>query len=273
MKATVNGLETYYEIHGQENDRNERGKPWLVFSHSLACSTRMWDGQIAAFKDRYRVLVYDTRGHGQSAAPKGQYTLEGLADDLHALLHHLKIQKPHFVGLSMGGMIGQTFALKYPGVLGSLTLADTTSRYPAEAVPMWQDRIRTAEAKGMQALVQATVERWFTAGYRDSHPEDVKKISSQILATPVAGYAGCCHAIPKINVTGRLKELSLPALVICGEQDPATPPAMAQDIVKNLPGARLALIPQAAHLANLEQPDAFNRALGGFLSSLASARA
>ena len=267
MKATVNGLDTYYEIHGAE------GKPWLVFSHSLACSTRMWEGQIAAFKDRYRVLVYDTRGHGQTAAPKGQYTLEGLADDLAALLKELRVSKPHFVGLSMGGMIGQTFALKYPGVLASLTLADTTSRYPAEAAAMWQDRIRIAETKGMEALVQATLERWFTAPFRKNQSQTVDKIATSIKTTPVPGYVGCCHAIPKINVTDRLRELQLPALVICGEQDPATPPAMAREIEKALPGARLALIPQAAHLANIEQPGAFNRALAGFLSSPASARA
>ena len=267
MKATANGLETYYEIHGAE------GKPWLVFSHSLACSTRMWEGQIAAFKDRYRVLAYDTRGHGQTAAPRGQYTLEGLADDLHALLRHLKIQKPHFVGLSMGGMIGQTFALKYPGVFASLTLADTTSRYPAEAAAMWQDRIRIAETKGMEALVQATLERWFTVKFREGRKDEVSRVAAQILKTPVPGYAGCCHAIPRIDVTARLKELELPALVICGEQDPATPPVMARDIQANLPGAKLALIPRAAHLANIEQPEAFNRALDGFLSSPASARA
>lgn len=260
MKATVNGLDTYYEIHGAE------GRPWLAFSHSLACSTRMWDGQIAAFKDHYRVLVYDTRGHGQTAAPRGQYTLEGLADDLKALLKHLKIEKPHFVGLSMGGMIGQTFALKYPGVLASLTLADTTSRYPAAAAAMWQDRIRIAEANGMEALVQTTLERWFTPGFREKSKEEVSRVAAQILKTPVPGYVGCCHAIPKIDVTARLQELKLPALVICGEQDPATPPAMARDIAQALPGAKLALIPQAAHLANIEQPEAFNRALAGFLS-------
>ncbi|MGQ0543918.1 MAG: 3-oxoadipate enol-lactonase [Betaproteobacteria bacterium] len=267
MKATVNGLETYYEIHGAE------GRPWLVFSHSVACSVRMWDAQIAAFKDRYRALVYDARGHGQTAAPKGQYTLEGLADDLAGLLKELRISRPHFVGLSLGGMIGQTFALKYPGVFSSLTLADTTSRYPAEAAPLWLDRIKIAETKGMEPLVQPTLERWFTAGFRKSQPQTVAKIAAAIRTTPVAGYAGCCYAIPKIDVTARLKELALPALVVCGEQDPGTPPAMAREIAQNLPGAKLVLIAQAAHLANVEQPEAFNRALAGFLSGPASARA
>jgi 3-oxoadipate enol-lactonase len=267
MKANVNGIETYYEIHGKE------GAPWLVFSHSLACSVRMWDKEIERHKERYRVLAYDTRGHGQSAAPKGAYTLEGLADDLHALLRHLKIAKAHFCGLSMGGMIGQTFALKYPGIFQSLMLCDTTSRYPAAAAPLWQERIRIAESQGLKPLVQPTLERWFTEAFRKGKPEEVKKVAAQIEKTPVPGYVGCCHAIPKIDVTARLKEIKCPALVICGENDPGTPPAMAREIHENLPGSKLVLIPQAAHLSNIEQPEAFNRALAEFLSSPASARA
>jgi 3-oxoadipate enol-lactonase len=260
MKTTVNGIDTYYEIHGKQ------GAPWLAFSHSLACSVRMWDAQIEAFKDRFRILAYDTRGHGKSAAPAGPYTLEAMADDLRALVSHLDIQRLHFVGLSMGGMIGQTFAIKYPGVFSSLALADTTSRYPAEAAPLWQERIRTAETKGMEPLVQPTLERWFTAPFREKNVDAVRKIATAISTTPVAGYAGCCAAIPKINVTARLKEIKCPVLVICGEQDPGTPPAMAREIHENTPGSKLVLIPQAAHLSNLEQPAAFNRALEGFLT-------
>ena len=259
MKATVNGIETYYEIHGKT------GAPWLAFSHSLACNLRMWDAQVAAFKDRYRILAYDTRGHGQSAAPQGPYTLEQLADDLRALLSHLDIQRLHFVGLSMGGMIGQTFALKYPGMLETLTLADTTSRYPAEAAPVWAERIRTAETKGMEAIVQPTLERWFTESFRKSSAETVKKIAGAISSTPVAGFVGCCHAIPKINVTARLKEIRCPILVICGDKDPGTPPAMAREIHDNARGSKLAMIADAAHLSNLEKPAEFNRALEAFL--------
>jgi 3-oxoadipate enol-lactonase len=259
MKTSVNGIDTYYEIHGKQ------GAPWLAFSHSLACSVRMWDAQIEALKERFRILAYDTRGHGKSAAPAGPYTLEAMADDLRALVSHLDIQRMHFVGLSMGGMIGQTFAIKYPGVFSSLTLADTTSRYPAEAAPLWQERIRTAETKGMEPLVQPTLERWFTAPFREKNADAVRKVATAIATTPVAGYAGCCAAIPKINVTARLKEIKCPVLVICGEQDPGTPPAMAREIHDNTPGSKLVLIPQAAHLSNLEQPAAFNRALEDFL--------
>jgi 3-oxoadipate enol-lactonase len=261
MKTKANGIEINYEIHGRE------GAPWLVLSHSLACSVRMWDPQIEALKDKYRVLAYDTRGHGASEAPKGAYTLELLADDLFFLLKELKITEAHYCGLSMGGMIGQTFALKYPGVLKTLTLADTTSRYPAEAAPLWAERIKTAESKGMEALAQATVERWFTEPFRRNRPEIVSEVRKLIVATPVAGYAGCCNAIPKINATARLKEIKCPILVIVGADDPATPVAMAKEIQDNAPGSRLVVLPQAAHLANLEQPAGFTRALQDFLSS------
>jgi 3-oxoadipate enol-lactonase len=265
MKATVNGVETYYEIHGKE------GAPWLTLSHSLACSVRMWDPQIEAFKSSYRILAYDTRGHGASAAPSGAYTLEQLADDLRGLLRHLAIDSTHFAGLSMGGMIGQTFALKYPGVFRSLTLADTTSRYPVEAAGVWTERIHTVETRGMQPLVQPTLERWFTDGFRKAHPEVVQRIATLIASTPVAGYAGCSHAIPKINLSARLKEIKCPILVICGDKDPGTPPAMAREIHDNAPGSKLVLIPDAAHLSNLEKPAEFNRAMEAFLSSLPSA--
>ena len=262
MKATTNGTSLYYELHGTSG-------PWLTFSHSLACSTAMWAPQIAEFCKSHRVLSFDTRGHGQSAAPEGAYTLEQLADDLGGLLAQLGISRTHFCGLSMGGMIGQTFALKNPGVFQSLTLADTTSRYPAEAAGVWTDRIKTAQAQGMQPLVEPTLARWFTEPFRKAKLEIVQVIGAQIAATPVAGYVGCSHAIPKINVTARLKEIACPILVIVGEQDMGTPLAMAQEIHANAPGSSLAVLSPAAHLSNLEQPEQFNKALAGILKSAA----
>jgi len=261
MKAKTNGIETYYELHGKE------GLPWLVLSHSLACSVRMWDEQIAAFRDRYRILAYDTRGHGGSDAPAGAYTLELLADDLKALLDHLRIARAHYCGLSMGGMIGQTYALKYPGTFATLTLADTTSRIPAEAVPVWQDRIRTAERQGMQPLVEPTLARWFTEPYRKAQPQTMRRIGDLIGSTPVAGYAGCCQAIPKINLTSRLKEIRCPILILVGEDDPGTPVAMSKEIHENAPGSKLVVLPRAAHLSNIEQSGGFNRALDEFLQT------
>jgi 3-oxoadipate enol-lactonase len=261
MKAKVNGIQVNYEVHGKE------GAPWLVLSHSLACSVRMWDPQIEALKGEYRILAYDTRGHGATEAPRGAYTLELLADDLFFLFKELKIDSAHYCGLSMGGMIGQTFALKYPGIFRTLTLADTTSRYPAEAAAVWADRIRLAETKGMEPLAQPTLERWFTEPFRKAHPGVVDGIRKLIVATPVSGYVGCSQAIPKINVTARLKEIRCPILVIVGEQDAGTPPAMAREIHDNAPGSKLVILPQAAHLANLEQPEGFTRALRELLKA------
>jgi 3-oxoadipate enol-lactonase len=261
MKTKANGIEVHYEVHGRA------GAPWLVVSHSLACSVRMWDPQIEALKDAYRILAFDTRGHGATEATAGAYTLELLADDLHALLEGLRVDKPHYCGLSMGGMIGQTFALRYPGRLRTLTLADTTSRYPPEAAALWAERVRIAETKGMGPLAQPTLERWFTEPFRNSQPAAVEAVRRLIEATPVAGYAGCSQAIPKINLTARLKEIRCPILVIVGADDPGTPVSMAQEIHDNAPGSKLVVLPQAAHLANLEQPAAFTRALRDFLSS------
>jgi 3-oxoadipate enol-lactonase len=261
MKAKANGIDVNYELHGKES------APWLVLSHSLACSVRMWDPQIAALKDRYRILAYDTRGHGGTEATKGAYTLELLADDLHALLGHLKIKSVHFCGLSMGGMIGQTFALKYPGIFKSLTLADTSSRFPAGAAPLWAERIKIVEDKGMAPLVEPTLQRWFTEPFRNANPQPVAAIRRLVASTPVAGYVGCCHAIPKINLSARLKEIKCPVLVICGDQDPGTPPAMSEEIQRSAPGSKLVMIRQAAHLANLEQPEQFTRALQEFLAA------
>lgn len=257
MKIKANGIDINYLVEGEG--------PWLTLSHSLACNLHMWDEEAKRLSDRYQVLRYDTRGHGGSSAPAGAYTLELLADDLHALLRALGVQSTHFVGLSMGGMIGQTYALKYPGVFKSMALCDTSSRYPADAGGVWADRIRTVEAQGMEPMVEPTLARWFTAPFRKSHPEVGQRVAAMIRNTPVPGFVGCCHAIPKIDLTARLAEIRCPSLVIVGKDDPGTPVAMAEDIHRALPGSKLVIIPSAAHLSNLEQPDAFNRALGEFV--------
>ena len=255
MKAKVNGTELYYELHGSE------GAPWLVFSHSLACTVRMWDPQIAAFKDRYRILAYDMRGHGQSAAPAGPYTLDMLADDVLALLRELKIDRARYVGLSIGGMIGQHLALKEPKRFEKMVLADTGHTQTPETLKQWEERIRIAQAQGMKPLVAGTMERWFTPAFRE-RPE-AKRIAELIAATPVAGYVGCGQAIMKLNTTGRLKDIKLPVLAITGEADAAA--GGTKYIGEHLPGAKFVNIPQAAHIANIEQPEKFNQALREFL--------
>ena len=258
MKISTNGIELHCIVEGEG--------PWVTLSHSLACNSSMWDVQAQLLvASGYRVLRFDTRGHGASAAPEGPYSLEQMADDLHGLYAALGIRRSHWVGLSMGGMIGETFALKYPGVFQSMVLADTTSRRPPNAGQMWGDRVRLAREQGMDALVESTLARWFTEPYRQAQPAVMANIGADIRNTPVAGFAGCCEAIARIDVLDRLHEIDCPALVIVGDQDHGTPPEMARQIHANLRGSELLIIPDAAHLSNVEQPQAFNDALLGFL--------
>lgn len=255
MKAKVNGTELNYELTGKE------GAPWLILSHSLACNVRMWDPQLAAFKDKYRILNYDMRGHGASAAPAGPYSFDLLADDVLGLMKELGIKRASFMGLSIGGMIGQTLALKAPQMFDRMVLADTGHTQTPEMLKQWEDRIRTAQAQGMQALVPSTMERWFTPAFRE-RPE-AKKIADIIAATPVKGYVGCSQAIMKLNTTARLKEIKLPVLAITGEADGAA--AATRYIGENVPGAKFVSIANAAHIANVEQAEKFNQALRAFL--------
>jgi len=265
MKTKVNGTELYYEIHGKE------GAPWLVLSHSLACSVRMWDPQIEAFKATHHILAYDMRGHGASAAPKGPYSLDMLAEDVLGLMQFLKIQKAIYCGLSIGGMIGQTLALKRPAAFERMVLADTTHMQPPEALKQWEERIVIAETKGMAGLVDSTMERWFTEPYRKQNSPDLQKIRKLVETTPVAGYIGCGRAIMGLNTTARLKEIRLPVLAITGESDGAAPGT--RHIGENVPGAKFVSIAQASHISNVEQAGKFNQALREFLSSPASGRA
>jgi len=257
MKASVNGIEINYELSGND------GTPWLVLSHSLACSVRMWDPQVEAFQSRFRILNYDMRGHGASSAPQGPYTLDMLADDVLGLLAFLRIKQASYCGLSIGGMIGQTLALKAPGSFTKMVLADTTHTQPPEALKQWEERIAIAKSKGMAGLVDGTMERWFTEPYRKRNSPEFQKIRDLVLKTPVAGFVGCGQAIMKLNTTARLKDIKLPVLAITGEQDGAAPGT--KYIGEHVPGAKYVGIPQAAHIANIEQPEAFNRALREFL--------
>jgi 3-oxoadipate enol-lactonase len=259
MRIRTNGIELNYEIAGNDN------APWVTLSHSLACNLHMWDDQMDVLTRKYRVLRFDTRGHGQSTAPGGDYTLDEMADDVKGLFDALNITRTHWLGLSMGGMIGQTFALKYPGVFQSLILADTTSRRPLNAAEMWGARIQAARAGGMKAVLDSTLARWFTAPYKATATDVMARIGEQILTTPVDGFCGACAAIAKVDTLDRLREITIPALIVVGEEDHGTPPEMAQAIHANLPGSELITIRSAAHLSNVEQREVFNRAVMDFL--------
>lgn len=259
MKITANGITVHCVLEGPPD------APVVTLSHSLATDLAMWEPQAAALAGRWRVLRYDTRGHGGTEVTAGAYSLDQLADDALALLRALGIRRTHWVGLSMGGMIGQVLALRAPEVLASLVLADTTSRMPAEARGQWDERIRIAETQGMEPLVQPTIDRWFTKPFQARRPEVVDRVRTMIRRTDPRGYVGCCHAIKTLDLTDRLPAITLPTLVVVGEEDPGTPVAAARTIHERIRGSRLHIIPSAAHLSNLEQPEAFTAALVDFL--------
>jgi 3-oxoadipate enol-lactonase len=262
MKITANGISMNYTLDGPAS------APVATLSHSLATDLSMWDPQMKALTARYRVLRYDTRGHGGTEAPAAAYTLDQLADDARALLQALGIPKTHWIGLSMGGMIGQTLALKSPELFLSLSLCDTSSRIPAEAKPLWQERIKTAQTQGMEPLVEGTIARWFTTPFREQHKDVVDPVRVMIRRTPPQGYAGCCHAISALDLTDRLPAIKLPTLIVVGEEDQGTPVAASQAIQAKIAGSQLEILKSAAHLANMEQPEAFTKAVTSFLGRL-----
>lgn len=259
MKLKANDIEINCEVSGKQD------APVVVMSHSLGSSLAMWNPQMEALESHFRVLRYDLRGHGGSNAPPGAYTLEQLGEDAVCLLDALRIQVAHWVGLSIGGMIGQYLALNHADRLRSLVLCDTAAALPEDAQAMRQQRIGIAREQGMEPLVEPTLERWFTAAFLRRNPPQVELIRRQFLTTPTAGYIGCSEAIGNLNYLKRLFEIKIPTLIIVGEEDPATPVTASEAIHERIPGSRLVVLPSAAHLSNVEQPEAFNRALIDFL--------
>ena len=259
MKIQANDIQINYELSGRDD------APVVMLSHSLASSLVMWNPQLDVLESKFKVLRYDTRGHGDSDAPEGKYTLELLAADAVALMDALGIDAVHFVGLSMGGMIGQNLALDHGNRLKSLTLCDTAAVMPDEAQPIWQQRIAAAREKGLQDQVDETLERWFTPEYLSQNSPRVELIRRQILATPVAGYIGCSEAIRDLDNLKRLSEINLPTLIMVGEEDPGTPVAASEAMQERIEGSELVVLPAARHLSNIEQSGAFNEALMGFL--------
>ena len=259
MKLKANGIEIHYVLDGPED------APVVTFSHSLATSLALWDAQAALLRSRYRVLRYDTRGHGRTDAPLGPYTFGLLADDIYALLEALGIARTHFVGLSNGGMVGQSLALAHPEVLQSLVLCDTTSRPPSETIPVWQERARIVETQGMGPLVESTIERWFTAEFRARNEALVNRFRDSIRNTPVTGYAGCCRAIQVFDTSERLTEIDLPTRIMVGEEDVGTDVFEHEIIQAGIKDSDLIVFPETAHLSNLGAEMAFNAELLAFL--------
>jgi 3-oxoadipate enol-lactonase len=238
----------------------------IVLAHAIGMDHRMWDDLAGRLAADHRVVRFDARGHGKSPVPKRPYSLDGMAEDALALLDRLGIEKAHWVGLSMGAMIGMAFALEHPGRLGRLVLANTTSSYGPEGRSMWQARAKAVKEGGLEAINDMVMSRYFSEDFRAAQPAVVKEMSRRFLATPVEGYLGCCDAIAELDYTADLSRVHARTLVIAGAADAGTPPAMSQAIADHIPGSQLAIIPGAAHLSAVERPQEFSALVKGFLA-------
>lgn len=238
--------------------------PVLLLSNSLGTNLTMWDPQIPEWSKHFRVLRYDSRGHGQSTAPDRPYSIAELGGDALAILDHFGIARAHWCGVSKGGMVGQWLATHAGERLGRVVLANTAAVMgPPD---LWNSRIATVRADGMAGLVQPTLERWFSKDFRDSDKATVAKVSEMLATTPPLGYAACCGAIRDMDQREAIRSVLNPVLVIVGTVDPATPPAAGRLIAEAIPGAALVEL-EAAHLSNLEQPEAFTRTVLDFLTA------
>ena len=263
MQASINGIRMNYQVDGPEN-----ATP-VVVHHPIATNLTIWDELTAALTPRYRVIRFDARGHGQSEAPAGPYKFEKLAADVVGLMDHLKIDRAHYIGLSIGGMTGQYLGLDHARRFHTLQLVATTSRVPAEAKQMWLDRMTAAREKGMGPQVSATLQRWLTESSRNK-PELVARFTRMIETTPVEGYAGWCQVIPTLDITDRIKAITLPTQVIAGGDDIASPAAVAETIHRQIAGSNLVVIPGVAHMLCAEDPAAFHKPVLAFLDKHAS---
>ena len=256
--AEIHGGRLHYRFDGPAD------APVLVFSHSVGADLSMWEPQVAALSDSFRILRYDHRGHGHSSATPGPYTIEILARDVVALLDSLKISRVHFCGLSLGGMVGMWLGANAPDRVQKLVLANTSAQLgPPEN---WNNRIAAVRESGMGSIANVVLERWFTAAFRNAAPESVSTIRQTLLSNSPDGYCACCAAIRDMDHRKALPTIHAPTLVINGAHDPATPPAMGQQIAAAIPGARVKEL-SAAHLSNIEAAGAFNTALREFLLS------
>ena len=241
--------------------------PAVVLAHAIGCDHRMWEGLERVLAPAYRVINIDARGHGGSPVPPRPYSLRVLAEDVRALLDRLAIPKAHWVGLSMGGMVGQAFALAHPGRLGRLVIANSTSSYGAEGRTIWQNRIKLVEEGGLAAIRDMVAQRYFSEAFRRDHADIVKEVMDRFMETPAQGYLGCCDAIRELDFSPHLAAIKAPTLVIAGGDDAGTPVAMSEAIAQGIPGARLEVIAGAAHLSAVEKPREFADLVTRFLAA------
>lgn len=255
--AQINGARIAYLLEGRID------VPMLMLSNSLMSDHSMWAPQMKSLLPYFRVLRYDTRGHGESGTTHGPYSIETLADDAAALLRHLQLGSVHFAGLSMGGMIGQQLALRHPALVRSLLLCDTASEMPPRS--MWEDRIAVARTQGIQGLVEGTIKRWFVASFVAREPQVIETVRRMILKTKPEGYIACASAVRDMSQTHLLKDIRVPTHIIVGREDPACTVEASLVLQREISGSTLHVIDDAAHLANIEKPDEFSAQMLEFL--------
>jgi 3-oxoadipate enol-lactonase len=235
--------------------------PVVVLSNSLGSDHRMWDAQLPELEKHFRVVRYDTRGHGASPVPAGPYSIDDLADDVIALLDRLGVASAHVVGLSLGGMTAMRLAVRNPDRVNRIGLLCTAAYLPPATG--WTDRAATVRAGGSGAVADAVLTRWFSPGVLadDANSDRLDHFREMIAATPSEGYAGCCEAIATMDQRADISAITAATLAIAGADDPATPPEMLAAIADSVPDAKLLVVDDAAHLANAEQPDTITPAL------------
>ena len=248
----------HYALEGQS------GSPVLVFSNSLGANYSMWDPQARGLGKKFRILRYDTRGHGQSSATTGPYSIELLAKDVLVLLDALKMDRVHFCGLSMGGMIGMWLGANSPQRLNKVILCNTGAKIGN--VEGWNTRIEAVRTNGVKSVSSAVLERWFTLAFREKNPATVSNTQKMLESVNPDGYAACCAAVRDFDYRKQLNSIRVPTLVIAGAHDPATPPADGRFIADHIPGARYVEL-NAAHLSNIEDQDCFNKKVAAFLNA------
>ncbi|MGI4857511.1 MAG: 3-oxoadipate enol-lactonase [Janthinobacterium lividum] len=260
--ATINGIQLYYRIDARPGV--DAHAPWLVLSNSLGSDVSMWSPQIDAFASRFRVLRYDTRGHGRSDAPAGPYTIDQLAGDVVGLLDALDIDRAHFCGVSMGGLTGIALAARFPGRFGKFVLANTAALIGTAAT--WTPRAAQARAAGMDSLTDAVIARWFTPAFFTAAPLFAGHVRDVLRHTSGEGYAANCEAIRDADLRDAARTIDAPVLVIAGTHDQSTPPAQGRELAAAIAHARYVEL-DAAHLSNIEKADEFTDAVSNFLGA------
>ena len=239
------------------------GGPTLMLSNSLGTNLQMWEPQMAALTKLFRVVRYDRRGHGKSGVPPGPYSMERFGRDVLAILDDLNIEKVHWCGLSMGGMVGQWLGANAPQRIDRLILANTSCYYPDPT--NWNNRMKAVTEGGIASVADAVIAGWLTADFRERSPQIAQRMKEMLIASPVQGYIACCEALRTLDQRALLPKIKARTLVIAGRKDMATPVEAGEYIRAHIPGASMTLL-DAAHISNVEQAHDFTEAVVGFLT-------